>query len=95
MSNLFKEEDVKDTSATAVHDNDTRIQRMSKMFAKKSLLQCESSTIMVAYQRCAKDMESLVINELCRNCVSKGECHEFDLFSECEPYNNIKNLFKE
>ena len=93
MSSLFNETDVKDTSATAIQETDSRIQRMSKLFAKKALLPGESSTIMVAYQKGAKDMESLVLKELCRDCPSRRECHDLDLYSECEEYNNIKRLF--
>lgn len=92
MSNLFNETDVKDTSATAIKETDTRIQRMSKLFAKKALLPGQSSTIMVAYQKGAKDMEPLVLKELCRDCPSKRECQDLDLYSECEEYNNIKRL---
>lgn len=93
MSSLFNETDVKDTSATAIQETDTRIQRMSKLFSKKALLPGESSTIMVAYQKGAKDMEPLVLKELCRDCQSKRECQDLDLYSECEEYNNIKRLF--
>ena len=93
MSSLFNETDVKDTSATAIKETDTRIQRMSKLFAKKALLPGESSTIMVAYQKGAKDMEPLVLKELCRDCPSRGACQHLNSYSECDKYNDMKRLF--
>ena len=93
MSSLFNETDVKDASATAIQDTDTRIQRMSKLFAKKALLPGESSTIMVAYQKGAKDMEPLVLKELCRDCPSRRECQHLNSYAECDKYNDMKRLF--
>ena len=91
---LFSDEETKDSTATAIHVTDSRIVRMSKLFAKATTLNADSATIMSAYQKGAIDMLDPVIKALCKECPNKGECLNKDLSDECEMYSEIKDVFK-
>lgn len=93
MSNLFKDEETKDKSVTAINDKDTRIQRMSKLFARRTFLIGDPVIIMISYQKGAQDMKPLVLKELCKDCPSKKDCNDLDTYMDCESYNNISKLF--
>lgn len=67
---LFKAEEMQDSTATAIQESDTRIQRMSKIFAKRTNLSSDTCHLMIAYQRGAIDMKNIVLEALCRDCRS-------------------------
>lgn len=90
---LFKEEEIRDTSLTAIRDTDTMIQRMSKSFAKSTILTGESKSLMLAYQAGAKQMQEVVLKSLCKDCPCKGDCESGKLSEECESYTNILEVF--
>lgn len=90
---LFKEEDVRDTSLTAIRDTDTMIQRMSKGFARTTILVGESKGLMLAYQAGAKQMQEVTLKALCKDCPCKGDCESGKLGEECESYTNIWEVF--
>ena len=45
---LFKAEEMQDSTATAIQESDTRIQRMSKIFAKRTNLSSDTCHLMIA-----------------------------------------------
>lgn len=90
---LFSAEETKDLSATAIHDVDTLIVKMSKRFARTTVMEGEVTAMMIAYQKGALDMLDPVLKALCKNCLSKSTCFYLDLFEECESYEEIKNVF--
>lgn len=92
-NSLFNPEEMQDTTATAFRESDTRIQYMSKVFAKRTNLTSDVSHLMIAYQRGAKDMKWLVLKELCRDCSSKSECWENEEYVACNSFNNISKIF--
>ncbi|RGN42906.1 MULTISPECIES: hypothetical protein [unclassified Bacteroides] len=90
---LFKAEEMQDSTATAIQESDTRIQRMSKIFAKRTNLSSDTCHLMIAYQRGAIDMKNIVLEALCRDCPCRGDCKENEEYVDCESYNNISRIF--
>lgn len=90
---LFKSEDMLDNTATAFQKSDTRIQYMSKVFAKKTVLSGDVCHLMIAYQRGAIDMKKLVLEALCKDCPCRGDCKENEEYVDCDSYNNISRIF--
>lgn len=90
---LFNIEEMQDNTATAIRESDTRIQYMSKLFAKKTNLSSDTCHLMIAYQKGAIDMKKLVIEALCKECPCRGDCKENDEYVDCESYINICAVF--
>lgn len=90
---LFSQEEMLDKSATAFQENDTRIQRMSKRFAKRTNLSSDACHLMIAYQKGAIEMRKLVLEALCKDCPCRGDCKEDEEYVDCESYCNICEVF--
>ena len=92
---LFKEKEIEDKSLTAISERDTHIQKMSKLFARNTVLEGKPQNLMIAYQQGAKDIKPHVIKVLCINCPSKEDCYNNNLCTECDSYNSICKIFDE